>query len=897
MKNNWKFIDDKATFILEQPEKTSHLYFPLVNEKLMMSSITPDLHGDIKIDHNHFLSPPVSIFDLHNSRASRNFFIRVDGKLFAANGSTNKIENKDETQLEAGILWHKLIRKNQDFGLKIEVTNFVPQIDEFIELMKVSITNISDDSKTIMPTVSIPLYGRSADSIRDHRHVTSLLNTTEIEEYGIKLKPTLSFDERGHLENDMEYVVLASDQNDKSPQYYYTDIDSFFGEGGNLDYPLDLISLSNAKTLGDQTVNGKEAIAGLVFEEVNLKSQEINEYYIVISIGEKISIKNLQKKYANQNAFNQYFEDNIKYWSKKLDPVSIKTSDSRYDNWMRWVSLQPILRRLMGNSFLPYHDYGRGGRGWRDLWQDALGLLLLESEDIADDLYSFFAGIRMDGSNATIIGANPGEFIADRNNIPRVWMDHGVWPLKTLQVYLENTGNYQFLLKDQTYFKDHLIHRAQKIDQLWDVEQENFQKDIENNIYLGTIFEHLLIQHLTAFFNVGEHNNILLEGADWNDGMDMADKKGEGVAFTAFYAGNIAQLSEYAKKIKKLGLQSIDLASEFELLLDQISMPIDYDKPQEKQARLKIYFNKISHKIKNKKISIDINDLIIDLENKAKWMFDHLRKNEWISNNRDAWFNGYYDNFGDQVENTDPSNIRMTLTGQVFPIMSGVATEDQIKSITKAANKYLYQKDMGGLRLNTDFGGPQMNLGRAFGFAYGTKENGAMFSHMSVMYANALYERGFVEEGYRILKEIYSHCQDFSKSKMYPGLPEYIGPSGRGYYFYLTGSASWYLFTVVNQVFGIKGKDGNLLLSPKLLKEQFDKNCNAVIHANFANKKFKVTFINKDQKEYGSYKINKILLNDQEIHFKKTDDNAIIDRTLLTALKDNQIHNLTITLT
>ena len=250
MKNNWKFIDDKATFKLEQPEKTSHLYFPLVNEKLMMSSITPDLHGDIKIDQNHFLSPPVSIFDLHNSRASRNFFIRVDGKLFAANGSTNRIENKDETQLEAGILWHKLIRKNQDLGLKIEVTNFVPQIDEFIELMKVSITNISDDSKSIMPTVSIPLYGRSADSIRDHRHVTSLLNTTEIEEYGIKLKPTLSFDERGHLENDMEYVVLASDQNDKSPQYYYTDIDSFIGEGGNLDYPLDLISLSNAKKIG-----------------------------------------------------------------------------------------------------------------------------------------------------------------------------------------------------------------------------------------------------------------------------------------------------------------------------------------------------------------------------------------------------------------------------------------------------------------------------------------------------------------------------------------------------------------------------------------------------------------------------------------------------------------------
>lgn len=38
-----------------------------------------------------------------------------------------------------------------------------------------------------------------------------------------------------------------------------------------------------------------------------------------------------------------------------------------------------------------------------------------------------------------------------------------------------------------------------------------------------------------------------------------------------------------------------------------------------------------------------------------------------------------------------------------------------------------------------------------FGFAYGEKENGAVFSHMAVMFANALYKRGFVKEGHRAL--------------------------------------------------------------------------------------------------------------------------------------------------
>lgn len=41
-------------------------------------------------------------------------------------------------------------------------------------------------------------------------------------------------------------------------------------------------------------------------------------------------------------------------------------------------------------------------------------------------------------------------------------------------------------------------------------------------------------------------------------------------------------------------------------------------------------------------------------------------------------------------------------------------------------------------------------------------------------------------------------------------------------YTYLTGSASWLLLTMVTEVFGVKGKLGDLLLQPKLVKEQFD---------------------------------------------------------------------------
>jgi cellobiose phosphorylase len=77
----------------------------------------------------------------------------------------------------------------------------------------------------------------------------------------------------------------------------------------------------------------------------------------------------------------------------------------------------------------------------------------------------------MDGSNATIVGALPGEFKADRNSIPRVWMDHGAWPLITTKLYLDLTGNLGLLLARQPYFHDHLSHRCQQADPNWDPQQ------------------------------------------------------------------------------------------------------------------------------------------------------------------------------------------------------------------------------------------------------------------------------------------------------------------------------------------------------------------------------------------------------------------------------------------
>lgn len=206
----------------------------------------------------------------------------------------------------------------------------------------------------------------------------------------------------------------------------------------------------------------------------------------------------------------------------------------------------------------------------------------------------------------------------------------------------------------------------------------------------------------------------------------------------------------------------------------------------------------------------------------------------------------------------------MILTGQVFAVMSGTATDAQVQEITRSADRYLCRKEIGGYRLNTDFRELKFDMGRMFGFAYGEKENGAVFSHMTVMYANALYRRGFVREGYRALQMLADTALNFEKSKIYPGIPEYFNAEGRGVYHYLTGAASWYMMTMITEVFGVHGEWGDLVILPKLVREQFDEAGTTSISFTFAGRQFQVTVINLMGKDYGEYRNAKSYLVDQE---------------------------------
>lgn len=893
-----EFLDRNGTFRIQRPENYSGLYFPLAGEPGLKSSITPNLGGDSKTDQNHFLLEPVSIENLHNNRSTRNFWCCIKGKgCWSATGVSAEQEaqkftdKQDESAIEAGFMWQTVTRTSSNYQIASKITSFV-SIDGAVEVALVEITNKSQEEMTLTPIAAIPIYGRSADNIRDHRHVTSLLHRIATTEHGVLVTPVLSFDERGHQKNDTTYFVYGFTENAGTPKEFYPTVQEFIGEGGTYLNPEAVRTLKAGKKAGT-LLEGKEAVGAIRFEEVTVKPQQTMSFLVLTGLTEeKEKIEEITSAYRTKEQVEAALKRVKEYWTQKVN-VDYETSDPDTDNYLKWISFQPILRRIYGCSFLPYHDYGKGGRGWRDLWQDCLALLIMNPSGVRQMIIDNYGGVRIDGTNATIIGTKQGEFIADRNNITRVWMDHAFWPFITTKLYMDQTGDLEILFEKIPYFKDLQSKRGTDHDTLWTPKSGKKQKTVHDEVYHGTILEHILLENLCAFYDVGAHNEMRLHGADWNDALDMASENGESVAFTCAYAGNLNDIADCLQKLEKIsGICRIEIAKEMECLFSSGTKL--YENADQKRALLASYTEQCAHSISGDTIILKIADVCKNLREKADWMMNHIREREWILDGENGWFNSYYDNHKNSVDCCKKDRIRMMLTGQVFAIMSGTATEEQVSSICQSADRYLFDEAAGGYRLNTNFHEEKFDLGRMFGFAYGEKENGAVFSHMAVMYANALYKRGFVKEGYQVLHTLLKAAMDFKKSVMYPGLPEYFDNDGRGLYAYLTGAASWYMLTVITQVFGVKGNNGNLEITPALLAEQFGEKKKAVLRMEFAGRKLEICIENPQMKEYGEYHIQKASCEAATV-LSQTQTSVLFAKKEIEALPSDKTHQILIT--
>ena len=286
-----KFIDEHGSFVMERPENTSYLYFPLASEAGLKSAVTPNLGGDAKIDQESFLLEPVSSEDLHSSRSGRNFwFVKNDAEVYSAAGVSARQEAdkftklQDDSELTAGFMRHTIKRTSRVHQLETTVTSFIPN-GEQAEIMYVTVQNISNTMQNLTPYAAVPIYGRSADNIRDHRNVTSMLHRIRTDRHGVFVCPTMSFDEKGHRPNSRIYYVMGCTGAGSAPAAFYPTVEAFLGEGGTFTHPRAVYE-GYPGCPAHTSAAGKEAMGAFRFEPISLAPGGRADYIVLLGTEE-----------------------------------------------------------------------------------------------------------------------------------------------------------------------------------------------------------------------------------------------------------------------------------------------------------------------------------------------------------------------------------------------------------------------------------------------------------------------------------------------------------------------------------------------------------------------------------------------------------------------------------
>lgn len=887
----WKFTSqDDASFIMRNPVKNSRMYFPLCNNTLK-SYVTPDMKGDVLYNYYKYLTIPKSTEDLHHSKDGRNFWLNIRNKgVWSCTGvsadnnlKSVKGEDNEEVEIEAGIGWMKISRLNVDYKIKSVITIFIPSNDDTVELLKLEITNLDEIDVEFDTFYAVPIYGRSTENLRDHRDVSTLCNRLVPNHYGVILHPFMIHDEKRCYQNPTMYCVLGFEGDGKNASGGWGTMYDYIGENGSMEVPEAVYRNKLAQSFEQMVQTGEEAVGAIKFNTSILKAGETRSYLIIEGITD--TYRDIEdwstNKYNTSEKFDLILGETKAFWQQYVNSVKFGFPDQELNKFLKWVNYQPFLRKVFGSSYLPDFGYGTGKRYWRELWQDLLAIIIADPYGTKNDIMNNFNGVKLDGSNATLVGDNPGEF-SHRSGLGRTWSDHGVWPYFTTRLYMDLTGDVEILFEKAPYFKDAITRRGNGADSKWTTSYGLKQKTDDGELYYGTVLEHLLVQNLTSFYNVGIHNITLLEAGDWDDTMDMARENGETVQFTAFYAANLLGLCECLSKLLENGTTQIEVYEELVVLLDRLhgSTSVDYSDYKQKQGRLQAYYDLLDVGFSGKTVKINILELIEDLKVKARFAIELVNSQEFITvDNEYSFYNAYYTDTFDRLGGKNKAGtVNISLTPQAYLMVLGLTGQEKAREIHKSVNRYL-RNDFRGYILRSDH--KDLNLidvmGRGFGLAFKTRENGGQYNHMAVKYMNGLYTNNLVKEGYEVFSDIIRFCMDSDKSRIFPGIPASIdSKSARGSYNYLTGSGSWLIFSIITEIFGIKPNLGDLNISPKLVKEQFKGEKEIRVHYIYLQKKMTMVVRNAQNLDWGEYRLGIVSFNGKAL------DQSLFDKDCLT---------------
>ncbi|MDT0603928.1 GH36-type glycosyl hydrolase domain-containing protein [Thalassotalea castellviae] len=167
---------------------------------------------------------------------------------------------------------------------------------------------------------------------------------------------------------------------------------------------------------------------------------------------------------------------------------------------------------------------------------------------------------------------------------------------------------------------------------------------------------------------------------------------------------------------------------------------------------------------------------------------------------------------------------KIYLNPQTWAMLSGAADQKQQQAMITAIDDNL-ATPFGIMMLAPSYTKMNENIGRLTQKFPGVSENGSVYNHAAAFYAYSLYQNNQSDKAFDVLKKMLPSQDDATERQQ---LPTFVPNYYRGAYYQLpevagrssqlfnTGTVAWYYRCIIEELCGLKGQAGTLIITPKL---------------------------------------------------------------------------------
>lgn len=516
---------------------------------------------------------------------------------------------------------------------------------------------------------------------------------------------------------------------------------------------------ARAKLLGREMLSNA---CGIGFDpcgalHVTVEMNPGEEKTVVFMMGQETKASRIFERIARYRNLDQVQEALLQvkaYWNRQTHKIQIETPDNKFDTMMNsWLVYQTISSRIKART--AFYQAG-GAYGYRDQLQDAANMVLIDplltkKQILLHASHQFEEGDVLHWWH----GGGTEKGIRTRFSDDLLWLPYAVIE------YLRVTEDYDLLWEEIPYVKGPLL------------EENEHEKYFEPKV--SELKESLYIHCIKAIdrsLAYGRHGIPLMNGGDWNDGMNAVGKGGAG--------------------------ESVWLGWFLHLILNRF-LPL-CEKMNDTGRRL-------------------------TYGEAARHISESIEKNAWDG----SWYmRAFYDD-GSPLGSIQNSECMIASLPQSWAVLSEGASGERAEMAMTALRNHLILKEKGIILLFTPpFENCQKYPGYIKSYAQGLRENGGQYTHAAAWVVQAYTRLGDGNKAYELFEMLnpINHSRSIFEANHYKVEPYVVAADiyniephvGRGGWTWYTGAAGWMYKVGIEDIIGLRIEGNRLYLKPCIPK-------------------------------------------------------------------------------